>query len=136
VQYSYHLMSPKIGLSFKTCIVEYCIVEFAWTRMLIRGHFLILHFSLFQVVVLCIKKLCFGSLTGTWHLPINSKTSQQECLTTVLFSPELTYNMDVRGVGVRVPVEARFFSSPRGPNRFWGPPSLLFNGYTGPFPRG
>jgi hypothetical protein len=29
VQYSYHLMSPKIGLSFKTCIVEYCIVEFA-----------------------------------------------------------------------------------------------------------
>jgi hypothetical protein len=45
------------------------------------------------------------------------------------------YGMDGRGVGVRVPVGARSFSSPRHPDRFWGPPSLLSNGYRGPFPR-
>jgi hypothetical protein len=33
------------------------------------------------------------------------------------------YALDGRGVGVRVPVEARFFSTPRPPNRFWGPPN-------------
>jgi hypothetical protein len=30
--------------------------------------------------------------------------------------------------GVQVPVGARFFSSPRHPDQFWGPPSLLSNG--------
>jgi hypothetical protein len=29
------------------------------------------------------------------------------------------------GVGVQVPVGASFFSSPRRPDRLWGPPSLL-----------
>jgi hypothetical protein len=38
------------------------------------------------------------------------------------------YMMDYRGVGVRVPVESRIFSSPRRPDRFSGPPSLLCNG--------
>ena len=27
----------------------------------------------------------------------------------------------------------RFFSSPKRPDRFWGSPSLLFNGYRGSF---
>jgi hypothetical protein len=44
--------------------------------------------------------------------------------------------LDDRGVGVRVPVGARFFFSPRRPDRCWGPPSLLSNGYQGLFPRG
>jgi hypothetical protein len=35
------------------------------------------------------------------------------------------HGLDGRGVGVRVPVEARFFSSPRRRDRFWGLPSLL-----------
>jgi hypothetical protein len=35
------------------------------------------------------------------------------------------YGLDDRGVGVRVPVGARIFSSPRLPDRFWGPPNLL-----------
>jgi hypothetical protein len=31
--------------------------------------------------------------------------------------------------------EARFFSSPLCPDRFWGPSSLLSKGYRGLFPR-
>jgi hypothetical protein len=46
------------------------------------------------------------------------------------------YGLDDRGVGVRVPVGSRIFSSSRRPDRLWGPHSLLFNRYRGPFPRG
>jgi hypothetical protein len=45
------------------------------------------------------------------------------------------YGLDDRGVGVRVPVGSRFFSSCR-PDRLWGPPNLLSNGYRGLFSRG
>jgi hypothetical protein len=31
------------------------------------------------------------------------------------------YGLDDRGVGVRVPVGSRIFSSPRRPDRLWGP---------------
>jgi hypothetical protein len=44
---------------------------------------------------------------------------------------ESGYGLDDRGVGVRVPVGSRIFSSPRRPDRLWGPPNLLFNGYLG-----
>jgi hypothetical protein len=46
------------------------------------------------------------------------------------------YGLDDRGVGVRVPVRSRIFFSPRRPDRLWGPPNLLSNGYGGVLPRG
>jgi hypothetical protein len=45
------------------------------------------------------------------------------------------YRLGCRRVRVRVPIGARCFSSAR-PDRFWGPPTLLSNGYQGFFPRG
>jgi hypothetical protein len=41
------------------------------------------------------------------------------------------YGLDGLGVGVRVPVGSRIFSSQRRPDRLWGPPSLLHNRYGG-----
>jgi hypothetical protein len=41
------------------------------------------------------------------------------------------YGLDDQGVGVQVTVGSRIFSSPRRPDRLWGPSSLLSNGYRG-----
>jgi hypothetical protein len=46
------------------------------------------------------------------------------------------YELDDRGIGFRVPVVLRIFSSSNRPNRLWGPPNFLPNGYQGLFPRG
>jgi hypothetical protein len=45
------------------------------------------------------------------------------------------YGLEDRGVGVRVPVGSRIFSSPKRPDQLWGPSSLLPNGYRRLFPR-
>jgi hypothetical protein len=44
--------------------------------------------------------------------------------------------LDDLGVGVRVSVGSRIFSSPRRSDRLWGQSSILFNGYRELFPRG
>jgi hypothetical protein len=47
------------------------------------------------------------------------------------------YGLDDRAIEVRSPAEANgFFLYPLCPDRLWGPPSLLYNGYRGSFPRG
>jgi hypothetical protein len=43
------------------------------------------------------------------------------------------YGQDDRGVGVRVPVRARIFTSPYRPDQFSGPPNFLYTGYLGLF---
>jgi hypothetical protein len=41
-----------------------------------------------------------------------------------------------RGFGVRVRVGSTIFSFPSRPDRLWGPPTLISNGYRGLFARG
>jgi hypothetical protein len=41
------------------------------------------------------------------------------------------YGLDDQGVRVRVLVGTIIFSSPCNPDRLWGPPNLLSNGYQG-----
>jgi hypothetical protein len=48
----------------------------------------------------------------------------------------ISNGLDDWGVGVWVPVGSRIFSSPRQPDRLWGPSNFLSNGYWGLFPRG
>jgi hypothetical protein len=46
------------------------------------------------------------------------------------------YGLNGREVGVQVLVGPRFFSSPRHQDQFWGPCSLLSNGYQDSFSGG
>jgi hypothetical protein len=47
------------------------------------------------------------------------------------------YGLDDRAIGVRSPAGAENFSSNLlCPDRLWGPPNFLYNGYRGPFPGG
>jgi hypothetical protein len=72
-------------------------------------HVVIFHFPLIPVE------------TGSWYSAVGIATG---------------YGLDDRAVGVRVSVGSRIFSSPCRPDRLWGPPSLLYNGYRRLFLRG
>jgi hypothetical protein len=39
------------------------------------------------------------------------------------------YGLGDRGLGVRIPVDSRIFSSPNRPDLLWGSPNLLSSGY-------
>jgi hypothetical protein len=43
------------------------------------------------------------------------------------------YMLDDCGVGLRVPIGSRIFTSPYRPDRLWGSPSLLSNRYQGSY---
>jgi hypothetical protein len=59
------------------------------------------------------------------HPPVRATWSQDSVVGIAT-----SYGLD-RGVGVRVPVGSRIFSSSRRPDRLWGPPRLPSNGYRG-----
>jgi hypothetical protein len=45
------------------------------------------------------------------------------------------YGLDDRAIGGSIPGRGKgFFLYPLCPDRLWGPPSLLYNGYRGSFP--
>jgi hypothetical protein len=46
------------------------------------------------------------------------------------------YGLAGQGVGVRVPIGSKIFTSPRRPHQLWGPPNRLSNEYHGIFPQG
>jgi hypothetical protein len=81
-----------------------------------------------SVVVLSIKMnpIPFYRLLSQTELVRKRKSSRNSAV-----GIETGYGLDGRGVGVRVPVGAKFFSSPQRSDRFWRPPSLLSNGYRG-----
>jgi hypothetical protein len=84
---------------------------------------------------------CYMSLLP--HTPLIRRTYKNCLLFSCIWSPGSSvtivygYGLDDRAIEVRSPAEAkRFFVYPLCPDRLWGPPSLLYNGYRGSFPRG
>jgi hypothetical protein len=63
---------------------------------------------------------------------IHKRISGYNCHSTV--GTATGYGLDDRGV--EVPVGSRIFTSQLRPDRLWGQPNLLANGYRGLFPRG
>jgi hypothetical protein len=83
-------------------------------------------------------KVSFSSLVtlpdskGCYYLYISIiKGSRDSAVGTVT-----GYGLDERRIEVRVQVGSRIFFSPRRPDQFWGPSSLLLIAYGGLFPRG
>jgi hypothetical protein len=103
------------------------------------SHFLLLY--LFTPNIFGERHKLSSTLRNFLHRPITSSLLDPHTVFSNRRRDSLVgivagYELDGRGVGVRVPVGARFFSSPRRSDMFWGPPSLLSNGYWGLLSRG
>jgi hypothetical protein len=90
-----------------------CLVYKIETILHLFAPFFILSVSSFRLVIIF---CCIYLFTRSWERLVGIATG---------------YGLDDRGVGFRVPVGSRIFSSPRYPDRLWGPPSLLSNGFLG-----
>jgi hypothetical protein len=77
----------------------------------------------------------YDVLTGKINLCHSSQSIMRAaCISGVYRTMNTGYGLDDRGLGVRVSVGSRIFSSPRHPHRLWGPSNLLSNGYRDSFP--
>jgi hypothetical protein len=93
--------------------------------------------TLFVTCFMLVSCLAYSS-TLKMEVICSSETSVDFQRITWRYIPEESRNSAVRivslegrVVGVRVPLRSRIFSSPRRPDQFWGPPSLLSKGYRG-----
>jgi hypothetical protein len=87
-------------------------------------------------IIATIQQAKYQPIHSTTHPPINKAMS----LSTYRKPNNVTgYTLDIHGAllqrGGSSPGRGkRFFFSPKRPDRLWGPPSPLFNGYRGSFP--
>jgi hypothetical protein len=101
----------------------------SWTIQL--RNFCLLVYSLRHVKVRIYKTIILPVVLygwGTWSL-----TLRKGHRLTVGAGIANGYGLYNRRVRVWVPVGSIIFSSPRHPDRLWGPPSLLSSGYRGSF---
>jgi hypothetical protein len=122
---TYHRAAYKVAQKsvnwLVRCTTKYVRNFFIKCTEIVRNEILRVEYALYKAVIQ------FWKLTGRFK----SEHSRDSAVGIAA-----GYGLDDRGVGVRVPVGSRIFSSPRRPDWRWDPPKLLSNGYRWFFPRG